>query len=234
MKKSALVARRRGAAGVVEPGSGARRRRRRRRQVRRAQPIPASRTPTRTTPSPRHRSAGPPRTRATRSPGSTATPTRPAASPSTTWIISRPSRSAPTTSRAASRTKIDDPNNLERRLLRQLLLRRRSGRHLPRASCAIRGGNCANQVDVEHAARSRRAATGSWRSTTIRRSTSTTPANAPIRVAHGGTPLPAALIVRPDGYGAWDTSYHLQWLADGKAPLTLRSRLRPRGHRHRG
>ena len=45
--------------------------------------------------------------------------------------------------------------------------------------------------------------------------------NAPIRVAHGGTPLPAAVIVRPDGFGAWDTTYHLQWLADGKAPLTF-------------
>jgi hypothetical protein len=45
--------------------------------------------------------------------------------------------------------------------------------------------------------------------------------NAPIRVAHGGTPLPSAVIVRPDGYGAWDTSYHLQWLADGPPPLTF-------------
>ncbi len=47
------------------------------------------------------------------------------------------------------------------------------------------------------------------------------PSNAPIRVSHGATPLPAALIVRPDGFGAWDTSYHLQWLADGKPPLTF-------------
>jgi hypothetical protein len=47
------------------------------------------------------------------------------------------------------------------------------------------------------------------------------PTNAPIRVSHGGQPLPAALIVRPDGFGAWDTMYHLQWLADGKAPLTF-------------
>ena len=27
--------------------------------------------------------------------------------------------------------------------------------------------------------------------------------------------------MRPDGFGAWDTSYHLQWLADGKPPLTF-------------
>jgi hypothetical protein len=45
--------------------------------------------------------------------------------------------------------------------------------------------------------------------------------NVPIRVAHGGAPLPAINVVRPDGYGAWDTSYHLQWLADGKAPLSF-------------
>lgn len=48
------------------------------------------------------------------------------------------------------------------------------------------------------------------------------PSKAPIRVVHGGTPLPAAMIVRPDGFGAWDTSYHLQWVADGKAPLTFK------------
>ena len=48
------------------------------------------------------------------------------------------------------------------------------------------------------------------------------PSKAPIRVVHGGTPLPAALIVRPDGFGAWDTSYHLQWIADGKAPLSFK------------
>jgi len=47
-------------------------------------------------------------------------------------------------------------------------------------------------------------------------------ATAPLRVAHGGTPLPAALILRPDGIGAWDTSYHLQWIADGKAPLSFK------------
>jgi hypothetical protein len=47
------------------------------------------------------------------------------------------------------------------------------------------------------------------------------PSNAPIRVAHGGTPLPAAVIVRPDGFEAWDTTYHLQWLADGKPPLSF-------------
>lgn len=47
------------------------------------------------------------------------------------------------------------------------------------------------------------------------------PSSAPIRVSHGGTPLPAALIVRPDGFDQWDTTYHLQWLADGKPPLSF-------------
>ena len=47
------------------------------------------------------------------------------------------------------------------------------------------------------------------------------PTNVPIRVSHGGQPLPAAVIVRPDGFGAWDKTYHLQWLADGKSPLTF-------------
>ncbi|MDB4964331.1 MAG: hypothetical protein JWN44_20 [Myxococcales bacterium] len=41
----------------------------------------------------------------------------------------------------------------------------------------------------------------------------------PVRVAHGGTAAPAAVIVRPDGLGAWDKVYHLQWIAEGKAPL---------------
>jgi hypothetical protein len=47
------------------------------------------------------------------------------------------------------------------------------------------------------------------------------PSNSPIRIAHGGTPLPAVVIMRPDGIGAWDTTYHLQWLADGTPPLTF-------------
>jgi hypothetical protein len=42
---------------------------------------------------------------------------------------------------------------------------------------------------------------------------------APVRVVHGGTPPPAAIILRPDGFGAFDKGYHLQWLGDGKAPL---------------
>lgn len=47
-------------------------------------------------------------------------------------------------------------------------------------------------------------------------------ANAPVVVAHGGeTPPPAVVVVRPDGFGAWDQSYRLQWLAFGKAPLTF-------------
>src|SRR5262249_52909520 len=42
---------------------------------------------------------------------------------------------------------------------------------------------------------------------------------APVRVVHGGTAPPAAVILRPDGFGAFDKTYHIQWLADGKAPL---------------
>jgi len=44
---------------------------------------------------------------------------------------------------------------------------------------------------------------------------------APVRVSHGQAPAPAAVIIRPDGYGAWDKSYHLQWLAAGTATLTF-------------
>jgi hypothetical protein len=45
-------------------------------------------------------------------------------------------------------------------------------------------------------------------------------ANAPVRIAHGGAPLPPAVaVVRPDGYGSFDHSYHLQWLAAGTPPL---------------
>jgi hypothetical protein len=44
---------------------------------------------------------------------------------------------------------------------------------------------------------------------------------APVRISHGGTPLPAVFVMRPDGFGSWDQSYHMQWLADGKAPLTF-------------
>ena len=47
-------------------------------------------------------------------------------------------------------------------------------------------------------------------------------ANAPVVVAHpGDTAPPAVVVVRPDGFGAWDRSYRLQWLAFGKAPLTF-------------
>lgn len=46
--------------------------------------------------------------------------------------------------------------------------------------------------------------------------------NAPIRIAHAGAPLPpAVLIVRPDGYGSYDRTYHLQWIAVGTPPLTF-------------
>lgn len=46
--------------------------------------------------------------------------------------------------------------------------------------------------------------------------------NAPLRIAHGAAPLPPAVaVVRPDGYGSFDRTYHLQWLAAGQAPLTF-------------
>jgi hypothetical protein len=42
---------------------------------------------------------------------------------------------------------------------------------------------------------------------------------APIRVGHGATPLPpAVIVVRPDSVGSWDKTYHVQWLA-ADAPL---------------
>lgn len=43
----------------------------------------------------------------------------------------------------------------------------------------------------------------------------------PVIVAHGGTAPPAAIFVRPDGYGAYDKSFRAQWLATGKTPLTF-------------
>ena len=42
---------------------------------------------------------------------------------------------------------------------------------------------------------------------------------APVIVAHGGVAPPAAIFIRPDGYGAYDTSFRAQWIATGKAPL---------------
>jgi hypothetical protein len=45
-------------------------------------------------------------------------------------------------------------------------------------------------------------------------------APAPVVVSHGGTPPPpAALVLRPDGFGSWDQSYRIQWLAKGTPPL---------------
>jgi MYXO-CTERM domain-containing protein len=45
---------------------------------------------------------------------------------------------------------------------------------------------------------------------------------APVRIAHGGAQLPpAAMIVLPDGLGAYDKSYRVQWLAVGKTPLKI-------------
>jgi hypothetical protein len=116
-------------------------------------------------------------------------------------------------------TKIDDPVNL-------------SGGYF--ASCYCEGdqgvtcpmivrdpnGNCANQITWNTSA----IAPGTYWVVAVNNDPpfhTYYPTNAPIRVVHGGTPLPATVIVRPDGYGAWDTSYHLQWLADGKAPLAF-------------
>jgi hypothetical protein len=45
----------------------------------------------------------------------------------------------------------------------------------------------------------------------------------PVRVQALGmaAPPPAAIILRPDGYGAFDTSYRVQWYATGAPPLTV-------------
>ena len=116
-------------------------------------------------------------------------------------------------------TKIDNPDNLSGGFFASCYCEGDQG-----VTCPVvtrdPAGNCANQV--------------TWNTTSIAAGTYWIiavnndppfhvyyPSNAPIRVSHGGTPLPAAVIVRPDGFGAWDTSYHLQWLADGKAPLTF-------------
>jgi hypothetical protein len=48
------------------------------------------------------------------------------------------------------------------------------------------------------------------------------PTSAPVRVAHAGAELPPAVIVlRPDGFGAFDKNYRAQWYAVGKAPLKI-------------
>jgi hypothetical protein len=116
-------------------------------------------------------------------------------------------------------TKIDEPNNLSGGFFASCYCEGDQGVTCPNV---VRdpGGNCANQIVWNTSG----IAPGSYWIVAVNNdppfhvSYST---NAPIRVAHGGTPLPAALIVRPDGYGAWDTHYHLQWLADGKPPLTF-------------
>jgi hypothetical protein len=44
----------------------------------------------------------------------------------------------------------------------------------------------------------------------------------PVRVVHGGaTPGPAVVVLRPDGVGAYDTSYRAQWLAVGAGLLRI-------------
>ncbi|MCU1278639.1 MAG: hypothetical protein JWM53_2185, partial [bacterium] len=111
-------------------------------------------------------------------------------------------------------TKIDDPNNLSGGFFASCYCEGDQGVTCPTIT-RDPAGNCANQV--------------TWNTSGIAPGTywivavNNDPpfhvpytANAPIRVVHGGTALPAALIIRPDGYGAWDTTYHLQWLADGK------------------
>jgi hypothetical protein len=45
-------------------------------------------------------------------------------------------------------------------------------------------------------------------------------AEGPVRVAHAGAPLPPAVaVVLPDGIGAYDQSYRVQWIAVGQAPF---------------
>jgi hypothetical protein len=42
----------------------------------------------------------------------------------------------------------------------------------------------------------------------------------PVRIAHGGAPLPpAVLILRPSGIGSADLTFHVQWIAVGQPPL---------------
>ncbi|HZS37507.1 MAG TPA: hypothetical protein VFF06_11810 [Polyangia bacterium] len=45
----------------------------------------------------------------------------------------------------------------------------------------------------------------------------------PVRVQHQAADPqpPAAIVLRPDGFGSWDTSYRTQWYAVGKPPLTI-------------
>ena len=46
-----------------------------------------------------------------------------------------------------------------------------------------------------------------------------TVSDGPVRIAHGGAPPPAAIVVRPDGFGTFDTSYRVRWLLGGTAPF---------------
>ncbi len=46
--------------------------------------------------------------------------------------------------------------------------------------------------------------------------------NTPIRITHGSdTTPPVVLVLRPDGFGAFDTSYSVQWYAVGEGPLHI-------------
>jgi MYXO-CTERM domain-containing protein len=44
-------------------------------------------------------------------------------------------------------------------------------------------------------------------------------ANGPVRIAHGGNPPPAVIVLRPDGFNSFDKTYRVQWAATGTAPL---------------
>jgi len=117
-------------------------------------------------------------------------------------------------------TKIDDPINTSGGFFASCYCEGDQGVTCP---MVVRdpAGNCANQVTWNTSA----IAPGTYWIIAVNNDPPFHvyyPSNAPVRVVHGGTPLPAALIVRPDGFGAWDTSYHLQWIADGKAPLSFK------------
>jgi hypothetical protein len=45
-----------------------------------------------------------------------------------------------------------------------------------------------------------------------------TVSDGPVRIAHGGPLPPAAIIVRPDGFGTFDTSYTARWILIGTDP----------------
>jgi hypothetical protein len=49
-----------------------------------------------------------------------------------------------------------------------------------------------------------------------------TVSGSPVRVQHTGDPSsPAVIVLRPDGFGSWDTMYRAQWYAVGTPPLRI-------------